>query len=69
MQMLLDKRNQRKYKYIYINTTIDKLPSVDVFPKFASSLSLTQTKSASLPSLINNAQFFIFIDVTHESGR
>ena len=67
--MLLDKRNQRKYKYIYINTTIDKLPSVDVLPKFASFLSLTQTKSASLPSLINNAQFFIFIDVTHESGR
>ena len=59
--MLLDKPNQRKYKYIYINTTIDKFPSVDVFPKFASFLSLTQTKSASLPSLINNFLFLLML--------
>ena len=41
------------YIYVCIYTTIDKLPSVDFFPKFASFLSLSQTESASLPSLIN----------------
>ena len=41
---------RKKYEYIY---AIDKLPSVDFFPKFASFLSLSQTESASLPSLIN----------------
>ena len=49
----------RKNINIYVYTTIDKLPSVDFFPKFAS-LSLSQTGITSLPSLINWVQCHIF---------
>ena len=56
--MRLDKPDQKKYKYVY--TTISKFPSVDFFPKFASFLSLSQTESASLPSLINLGKCHIF---------
>ena len=43
----------RKNTNTSVYATIDKFPSVDFFPKFASFLSLSQTESVSLSSLIN----------------
>ena len=50
----------RKNKNIYVYTTIGKLPSVDFSPKFAS-LSLPQTESASVPSLIQLSAMLHFL--------
>ena len=50
----------RKNKNIYVYTTIGKLPSVDFSQKFAS-LSLPQTESASVPSLIQLSAVLHFI--------
>ena len=41
----MNKPKQKKIKY-YVHTTINKLPSVDFFPKFAFLLSFSQTESA-----------------------
>ena len=50
----------RKNINIHVYTIIGKLPSLVFFPKFASFSSLSQTESASLPSLINWVQCHIF---------
>ena len=69
--MRLDKANQKKYKYIYVYKTIDKLPSVDFSPKFGSFFYLCLRLRVLIYQVCYteyNATFFIFITVIQESS-
>ena len=63
----LDKRNQKKYKYICIYNN-RQISLFWFFPNFISFFSLSQTETAFLPSLINWVQCHIFYFYYRYSG-